>query len=419
MQSSGGTVGARAASAKPVSLLMSGPVAGLIGGIWAGRMAGHENVITLDMGGTSADIGVAPGGELRMRHLVDTTVARLPGDGADGRRRHDRRRWWLDRLRRPWRDLPRRAAVRGRRSRPGLLRARRRGADVDRRAARARPPARRPGPARRARCSSIASSPSGPMATIADRLGVTTTEAALGVLQIQKYGMTQSIELNSVRRGYDPREFTLVAAGGAGPLFACDIALELEIPRVLVPPHPGHHVGDRPARDRRRPRVRRDDDDAAAPPRRGEARAHLRRARGAGGPPARRGRLSRRPGGRHAARGLPLRRAGLRGALRGARRARRRRRLGRAHDGGVPPRPRTRVRPALRRRDRHRQRARRAASASCRRSSGRPPSSRRASPRPRSSGTSCSSSMAAPARCPRPSTTGRRCAPARRSPGRP
>ena len=42
-----------------------------------------------------------------------------------------------------------------------------------------------------------------------------------------------------MRRGYDPRDFTLVAAGGAGPLFACDIALELEIPRVLVPPHPG------------------------------------------------------------------------------------------------------------------------------------------------------------------------------------
>jgi 5-oxoprolinase (ATP-hydrolysing) len=64
-------------------------------------------------------------------------------------------------------------------------------------------------------------------------------EAALGALQIQKYGMTQAIELNSVRRGYDPREFTLVAAGGAGPLFACDIALELGIARVLVPPHPG------------------------------------------------------------------------------------------------------------------------------------------------------------------------------------
>ena len=57
---------------------------------------------------------------------------------------------------------------------------------------------------------------------------MTVEEAALGALQLQKFGMTQSIELNSVRRGYDPREFTLVAAGGAGPLFACDIALELE-----------------------------------------------------------------------------------------------------------------------------------------------------------------------------------------------
>ena len=74
MQSSGGTVGVESASARPVSLLMSCPVAGMIGGIWAGRMVGHDSVITLDMGGTSADIGVAPGGELRMRHLVDTTV---------------------------------------------------------------------------------------------------------------------------------------------------------------------------------------------------------------------------------------------------------------------------------------------------------------------------------------------------------
>jgi 5-oxoprolinase (ATP-hydrolysing) len=74
MQSSGGTVRAESAAARPVSLLMSGPVAGLIGGIWAGRLAGHPDVITLDMGGTSADIGVAPGGELRMRHLVDTTA---------------------------------------------------------------------------------------------------------------------------------------------------------------------------------------------------------------------------------------------------------------------------------------------------------------------------------------------------------
>jgi 5-oxoprolinase (ATP-hydrolysing) len=77
------------------------------------------------------------------------------------------------------------------------------------------------------------------MQRVASRLGIPVEEAALGALQIQKFSMAQAIEVNSVRRGYDPREFTLVAAGGAGPLFACDLAVELEIPRVLVPPHPG------------------------------------------------------------------------------------------------------------------------------------------------------------------------------------
>jgi 5-oxoprolinase (ATP-hydrolysing) len=237
MQSSGGTVGPEAAVARPVSLLMSGPVAGLIGGIWAGRMAGHENVITLDMGGTSADIGVAPGGELRMRHLVDTTVAGYQAMvpmvdvdtiGAGGGSI---------------------AYVDG----GGVFRVGPQSAGAD------------PGPACYSRGGEEPTStdaqlllgrlrPEGllggqmrldpdlaerAMRKVADKLGVTTAEAALGVLQIQKFGMTQAMELNSVRRGYDPRDFTLVAAGGAGPLFACDIALELDVPRVLVPPHPG------------------------------------------------------------------------------------------------------------------------------------------------------------------------------------
>ena len=52
------------------------------------------------------------------------------------------------------------------------------------------------------------------MQTVATQLGMPVEDAALGALQVQKYGMTQAIELNSVRRGYDPREFTLVAAAG-------------------------------------------------------------------------------------------------------------------------------------------------------------------------------------------------------------
>jgi 5-oxoprolinase (ATP-hydrolysing) len=237
MQSSGGTVGVQAASARPVSLLMSGPVAGVIGGIWSGRMAGVENVITLDMGGTSADIGVAPGGQLRMRHLVDTTVAgyqaMVPMIDVDTIGAGGGSIAYVDRGG-VFRVGPQSAGAE-----PGPACYGRGGVDPTSTDAqlvlgRLRPEGLLGGGmpldhelADRA------------LATIADELGVSTVEAALGVLQVQKFGMTQAIELNSVRRGYDPRDFTLVAAGGAGPLFGCDIARELEIPRVLIPPHPG------------------------------------------------------------------------------------------------------------------------------------------------------------------------------------
>ena len=61
----------------------------------------------------------------------------------------------------------------------------------------------------------------------------------MGAVQILTHSMVQSIEENSVRKGYDPRDFALVAEGGAGPLFAAQIALEVGTPWVLVPPHPG------------------------------------------------------------------------------------------------------------------------------------------------------------------------------------
>ena len=61
----------------------------------------------------------------------------------------------------------------------------------------------------------------------------------MGAVQILTHSMVQSIEENSVRKGYDPRDFALVAEGGAGPLFAAQIALEVGTPWVLVPNFPG------------------------------------------------------------------------------------------------------------------------------------------------------------------------------------
>ncbi len=238
MQSSGGTATVEAAAERPVNLLMSGPVAGLIGGIWAGKAAGFENVVTLDMGGTSADIGVAAGGGLRMRHLLDTKIgdyqAMVPMVDIDTIGAGGGSIAYVDQGG-VFRVGPESAGAD-----PGPACYGRGGTeptstDAQLVLGRLRPDRGLLGGAM-ALDSALAEQA---MRTVADRLGMTVEEAALGALQIQKYGMTQAIELNSVRRGYDPRDFTLVAAGGAGPLFACDIALELEIPRVLVPAHPG------------------------------------------------------------------------------------------------------------------------------------------------------------------------------------
>jgi N-methylhydantoinase A/oxoprolinase/acetone carboxylase beta subunit len=73
----------------------------------------------------------------------------------------------------------------------------------------------------------------------AKTLDMSVEEASMGAVQILTHSMVQSIEENSVRKGYDPRDFALVAEGGAGPLFAAQIALEVGTPWVLVPNYPG------------------------------------------------------------------------------------------------------------------------------------------------------------------------------------
>jgi N-methylhydantoinase A/oxoprolinase/acetone carboxylase beta subunit len=74
---------------------------------------------------------------------------------------------------------------------------------------------------------------------LAQPLEMDIDEAALAAVRILTHSMVQAIEVNSVRKGYDPRDFALVAFGGAGPLFGFDIARELSIPVVIVPPAPG------------------------------------------------------------------------------------------------------------------------------------------------------------------------------------
>lgn len=238
MQSSGGMIPIADASRRPVSLMMSGPVGGLIGGMWAAEQSGHNNVVTLDIGGTSADIGVAYEGELRMRHLLDTKIgdyqAMIPmvdvdtiGAGGGSIAFQDAGG--------VFRVGPQSAGAT-----PGPVCYGRGGTEPTSTDAQAFLGRMRPGrPLAGSGMDLDLKAARDVFNTLGSSMNMTAEEAAVGALQVQKFGMTQAIEQNSVRRGYDPRDFTLVAAGGAGALFACEIASELEVPKVLVPASPG------------------------------------------------------------------------------------------------------------------------------------------------------------------------------------
>ncbi len=238
MTSAAGVATPKAAIERPVNLLMSGPIAGVVGGIWAGKVAGEPNVITLDVGGTSADIGLAQDGKLRMKHLLDTKVgpyqAMIPMVDVDTIGAGGGSIAYVD-SGGIFRVGPRSAgAVPGPAAydqggteptatdaiialgwlRPELFLGGKKDLRVDL--------------ARKAIDSKIAKP-----------LKMSIEEAALGIFKVLVHSMVDAIEQSSVRKGFDPREFALVAEGGGGPLFASHIAPEVGVKHVLVPNYPG------------------------------------------------------------------------------------------------------------------------------------------------------------------------------------
>jgi 5-oxoprolinase (ATP-hydrolysing)/N-methylhydantoinase A len=238
MQSSGGCGTLEAATSQPVTLLMSGPVGGLLGGIWAGAGAGFKSVISLDVGGTSADIGVAPDGELQFKHLLDTRIgdynAMVPMAEVDSIGAGGGSIAYVD-AGGQFQVGPRSAGAE-----PGPCCYGRGGVEpaaTDCQLVLGRLNAENFLGGRLRLRSELARQAI--EAKLAKPLATRVEDAALGAIRILTHNMVQAIEVNSVRKGYDPRDFALVAFGGAGPLFACDIARELAIPHVVIPNHPG------------------------------------------------------------------------------------------------------------------------------------------------------------------------------------
>jgi N-methylhydantoinase A len=237
MHNGGGTMTTDYAKGVPVKTLNSGPAAGVIAGAAVANACDRENVVCFDMGGTSADIAVVRDGAPQLTtgfNLEWGMPIRFPSIdvisiGAGGGSIA-----WLDPAGYP-RSGPQSAGadpgpacygrggteptntdaqlVLGRVSNDLFLEGRMQ-LDVELAAEALR-------------------------SRIAEPLGLTLEEAAEGVLRIANANMVKAIRLMTVERGFDPREFSLVAFGGAGPLHAVDLAGELQMPEVIVPAFPG------------------------------------------------------------------------------------------------------------------------------------------------------------------------------------
>lgn len=240
MQSSGGSISADVAAVEPVRTILSGPSGGVVGALRAAQLAGLQNIITFDMGGTSTDVALCDGGAIRTTN--EATVAGLPvavsvmdihtvGAGGGSIARVDEGG--------SLRVGPESAgadpgpACYGRSLLPtvtdahvvlghfggvGLL-----GGEFkldEKRAYEAL-----------ARFASDLSKVSGKRCSV--------TAAAEGVLSVANTNMERALRHISVERGHDPRQFALLPFGGAGGLHAVDLARALRIPTIIVPTAPG------------------------------------------------------------------------------------------------------------------------------------------------------------------------------------
>jgi N-methylhydantoinase A len=235
MQSNGGIISARLAAEQPVRTVLSGPAGGVIGAYHVARIAGFDKVFTFDMGGTSTDVSLIDAAEGGPRVSSESIISRLPVSvpmldihtvGAGGGSLAQFDGGAILRVGPESAGADPGPICYGRGTRPTVT-------DANLVLGRLDPDLFLSGKVRldeaRARehmeqaRQSIASA----------------EQFAAGILLLAESAMEKALRVISVERGYDPRDFTLVAFGGAGPLHACSLARSLRIPRVLVPGMPG------------------------------------------------------------------------------------------------------------------------------------------------------------------------------------
>ncbi|WP_137121197.1 hydantoinase/oxoprolinase family protein [Segeticoccus rhizosphaerae] len=236
LRSDGGLVSARSAEDNPVAMLMSGPTGGVTGAVWVAEETGHEDFLTFDMGGTSTDVALVQG--LTPRIGRETTVAdltvratsvdvRTVGAGG-GSIAH------VPELTQALRVGPQSAGAV-----PGPAAYAAGGTDPTVTDANVvlgyLPTELAGGEITLDRDAAYAA-----VKAIADATGLDSVEAAAeGIIDIVNENMLGGLRLVSVQQGFDPRDFALVAYGGAGPLHANAIGQLTGSWPVIIPPSPG------------------------------------------------------------------------------------------------------------------------------------------------------------------------------------
>jgi len=234
MQASGGSMTVRTAKSHAVHMVNSGPAGGALASALFGSLIGESKLIGVDMGGTSFDIGLIVDGRPRVRSESEFEgfPVKIPSIDVQGIGAGGGSIAWVDA--------------------GGELNVGPESASAD------------PGPACYGRGGSLATVTDANLVLgrlnadyflgeemrldlaaarraievrVADPLGLTVEEAASGIIRVVNANMVRGIGVNTTEKGYDVREFSLLAFGGAGPLHAVELAQELGIQRVIIPPY--------------------------------------------------------------------------------------------------------------------------------------------------------------------------------------
>jgi len=231
MQSSGGVLDLEQSEARASACVLSGPAAGVVGAAYAAAASGFHDLLTFDMGGTSTDVALVVGGEAQtttssivagvpIRHAMVDVHTVSAGGGSIA---------WADG------GGALRVGPHSAGARPGPASYALGGADAtvtdaDLYLGYLADGARLGG-------EIVLQQPlaADALAAVGEPLDLSPLEAALGVTTIAEAEMVRALRVISIERGFDPRDFTLVAFGGAGGMHACRLAEELEISTVLVP----------------------------------------------------------------------------------------------------------------------------------------------------------------------------------------